>query len=491
MFVPIKGIYACDKLVNICVNKNNLRKIGVKNNKMAKLHKTCKINAKKDDIRRYLATYDSLLRLMPPWHDIKDVKTDANTLAYHLRENGWLTFNMQLNRKVTVKDKDISITDTFLKSPFPLFQRVRHLKDATQDGHSTTLEDSMTYTPPWSFLGDFLNCREIAPTLNRFMHFQHERICRDMPLMADTMHPKSIVITGAKGFVGRHLKSFLGSLGHYVTPISHKHNTHGHPVWNPDQRQMDTEPLEGVDTVIHLAGESLFNKRWSKEQKEYILENRFNAAATLASTIARCEIKPKTLIVASAIGYYGDAGHHNITEQSPAGEDFAADVCKAIESALKPAKDAGVRVVVLRFGVVLNPRGGALAKMLTPFKLCMGGPMGKGDQYMSWISMEDLLHIFPFILKNETLEGVFNATAPNPVTNEEFSKTLAQHLHRPCFFRMPKFMVNLAWGEMGETLLLSSARVFPTRLQEAGFTFLTPNLTQALDLEIDGLYPKG
>lgn len=455
---------------------------------MNKLLISRKIDHSKEDIRHYLANAYSVLRLTPPWQDIRDYSRDGTTHMYKMKH--WCSFFQIVSRRVIhVEDNAVKMTDSFMESPFPVFQHEKLIENATQSGTSSIMKDMITYTPPCGIIGEFLNPYHITKSLNRLMHFQQERTLRDMPLMKEIEKPQSILLTGSNGFIGRHLHSFLGALGHYVTPLVRNVNKHNHPTWNPDTEELNTSTFEDVDTVVHLAGESLFNKRWSAEQKEYILENRLKAAATLANKIAEAEHKPKTLIIASAIGFYGNCGDTELTEESPAGEDFAADICTAMENAVKPAKEAGVRVIILRLGIVLNPRGGALAQMLTPFKMGVGGPVGNGKQYMSWVGLEDVLRVFHFCLNNHHLEGVFNVTAPEPVTNNVFSKALGRVLKRPAFLRMPKFVIKMMFGEMGEVLLLSSAKVLPKRLENEGFSFLTPTLKDALKLEILGIYP--
>ena len=238
--------------------------------------------------------------------------------------------------------------------------------------------------------------------------------------------------------------------------------------------------LEGIDAAVHLAGENIASSRWTPAQKAKIRESRVAGTRLLAETLSKLKTPPKTLVCASAIGFYGDRSDQRLNEDSPPGTGFLADTCREWEAAAKPAADRGIRVVHLRTGVVLASQGGALAKMLTPFRLGIAGIIGSGQQYMSWISLDDLVAVISFALLKETLRGPVNAVAPNPVTNHEFTKTLGRVLRRPTVFPMPAFAARLAFGEMADGLLLASTRVEPKRLMDAGFRFRFPALDAAL-----------
>jgi uncharacterized protein (TIGR01777 family) len=251
-------------------------------------------------------------------------------------------------------------------------------------------------------------------------------------------------------------------------------------LWNYQVQQIDLEKLATADAVVHLAGENIANGRWNNDKKRRIRESREAGTRFLAESIARLQERPKVLLCASAIGYYGDRGDEELTEQSSPGMGFLPEVCIAWESACRPAAEAGVRVVNLRIGLVLSRDGGALRKMLLPFKLGAGGVVGGGKQWWSWIALDDLVRAMQQILTNEQLQGPVNGTAPQPVTNREFTKTLGKAISRPTIFPMPAFAARLALGEMANELLLASARVFPRRLQESGFKFQFPELEAAL-----------
>jgi uncharacterized protein (TIGR01777 family) len=249
--------------------------------------------------------------------------------------------------------------------------------------------------------------------------------------------------------------------------------------WNPAGGDIDEPKLEGFDAVIHLAGEPITG-RWNAAKKRAIRESRAKSTRLLCETMARLSSRPRVLVAASASGYYGDRGDEVLREESGAGSSFLSQVCQEWEAATKPAAESGMRVVNLRFGFVLSPAGGGLAKMLPAFKMGAGGKIGSGKQYMSWIGIDDLVQIILFATTAHTLNGPVNAVAPNPVTNLEFTKTLGRVLGRPAIFPMPAFAVRLAFGEMGKELLLASTRIEPARLLSAGYQFRFPELEGAL-----------
>jgi uncharacterized protein (TIGR01777 family) len=254
--------------------------------------------------------------------------------------------------------------------------------------------------------------------------------------------------------------------------------------WRPETGDLEVEALEGMDAVVHLAGENVAAGRWSPARKQGIFRSRVEGTRMLCEALRSLKRPPRVLICASAVGYYGHRGVEGLTEESPPGEGFLPKVCQAWEAAAEPALDAGIRVVHLRIGIVLSARGGALARMVGPFRLGLGGRVGDGRQGMSWIALEDLVGAIHHLLFDETLSGPVNGTAPNPVTQAEFARTLGKVLHRPTFFPMPATVVRLLFGEMGQALLLEGARVLPARLTGKNFPFLYPDLEDALRFEL-------
>jgi len=291
-----------------------------------------------------------------------------------------------------------------------------------------------------------------------------------------------ILITGATGLIGKALQKALREKGHELLLASRKEPKDSSYVqWDIEKGFTEPERLEGIDAVIHLAGESISALRWTDEKKKAIRESRVLGTRNIVDTISDLKQRPRVLIAASAIGFYGDRGDEDLTETSKPGKNFLADVCREWEAEARRAEDSGVRTVLLRTGIVLSRDGGALGTMLTPFKLGLGGVIGDGKQWMSWISLPDHIDAILFALENENVRGALNSVSPNPVTNQEFTTVMGEVLYRPTFIPVPEFAVNLMFGEMGEALLLDSMRVIPKRLEDAGFKFKFPDLKKALE----------
>ncbi len=290
-----------------------------------------------------------------------------------------------------------------------------------------------------------------------------------------------ILISGSTGLIGSGLLPLLKSKGHSVTRLVRSKT--GSPeeeiLWNPVARVIDSKRLEGFDAVIHLGGEPIFG-RWTPEKKAQIRDSRVKGTRFLAESASQLAHPPKIFLCASAIGIYGDRGSETLSEESAPGTGFLAETGIAWEKACEPAAQKGLRVVNLRTGVVLTAKGGALKKMLPPFRFGVGGVLGTGQQVMSWISLPDELGAIHHALTTESLRGPVNLVAPNPVTNREFTKALGSALHRPTFIPVPAFVVHLLFGEMGQELLLASTRVEPKRLKSTGYRFQHPDLDTAL-----------
>lgn len=290
-----------------------------------------------------------------------------------------------------------------------------------------------------------------------------------------------ILVTGATGLVGSELVPFLTGQGHDILRLTRRQPQEANDIrWDPARKELPKGRLEGTDVVIHLAGENLAEKRWTPQFKETLRASRVDATRFLCETLTQLTTLPKTLICASAVGIYGDRGSDLLNETSTPGEGFLADLCRDWEAACEPARAKGIRVVNLRFGVILSPKGGGLAKMITPFKMGVGGVLGSGNQYWSWIAIDDIVGAINHCITHEKMHGPVNATAPRPVTNYDFTKTLGAVLGRPTIFPVPGFIARVALGEMANELLLTSARVMPNRLSESGYQFAYPSLEPAL-----------
>jgi uncharacterized protein len=288
-----------------------------------------------------------------------------------------------------------------------------------------------------------------------------------------------ILLTGSSGLIGQSLLTSFTADGHIVVRLTRSPALGRHILWDPGAGIIEAEDLEDFDAVVHLAGESIVG-RWTPAKKSRILESRVKGTQLLCEALAHLRSRPKVLVTASAIGYYGSRDDNLLNEESSAGSLFLSEVTKAWEAATAPASGNGIRVVNLRIGFVLSKAGGGLAAMLTPFKLGFGGCVGTGRQYLSWIALDDVVGAFSRAIHSDGLHGAVNAVAPHPVTNREFTKTLGNVLRRPTIFPLPVFAAHLMFGEMADNLLLASARVEPARLLSSGYQFRFPELTGAL-----------
>jgi uncharacterized protein len=303
--------------------------------------------------------------------------------------------------------------------------------------------------------------------------------------------PMRVVVSGASGLIGSRLVPALLAAGHRVDALVRGPRGLRGPAgvgslaWDPARGEVDGA-IAGAEGVVHLAGAGIAEGRWTARRKALIRDSRVRGTELIARTLAGLRPVPRVLVAASAIGFYGDRGAAWLDESSPAGEGFLADVCRAWEAAAEPARAAGIRVVSPRIGVALAAAGGVLGRVRTPFRLGLGGPVGGGGQYMSWIAMADLVRVIHRCLVDERLSGPVNAVAPEPVTNRQFARTLGRVLRRPAVLPLPAFAIRLAFGEMGRTLLLGGVRVRAGALERVGFAFAQPALEGALRAELGG-----
>jgi uncharacterized protein (TIGR01777 family) len=291
--------------------------------------------------------------------------------------------------------------------------------------------------------------------------------------------PLKILISGSSGLVGSALVSALRAAGHDVKRLVRGNVTAPDQIsWNPAEA-LAPESVSGFDAVIHLAGESIAT-RWTEAKKRRIVDSRVPPTQHVAAALSNARQRPRTFICASAIGYYGDRGDEILSEDSPSGEGFSAELCSQWEAAAQSLTNAGIRAVQIRTGIVLSSAGGALRKMLPPFRMGVGGNLGNGRQWMSWIDVRDEVGAIQHLLTADSVSGPVNLVSPNPVRNAEFTKTLASVLHRPAVFPMPAFAARLAFGQMADELLLASQRVQPAKLASSGYRFQHPDLRIAL-----------
>jgi len=353
------------------------------------------------------------------------------------------------------------------------------------DEGACIMEDQVEWVPPLGAAGRLFTEGLIRRELKRVFTFRHARLRHDLDLHAryGKAGPLAVAVTGASGFLGRNLVHLLRTGGHRVITFS-RHRSEDGAFWDPEKREIDRDALEGVDGVVHLAGESIFGLRWTEEKKTRIMESRRKGTELLSRTLAGLSQRPGVLVSASGVDFYGDRGANLITEESPSGKGFLARVCKVWEDATSPAKRGGIRVVTLRSGMVLSPQGGALGTMLLPFKMGIGGRLGSGRQYVSWIDLDDEVGLIYHALATEAVKGPLNATAPSPVPNSTFTDTLGRVLGRPTLLPIPALGVKAVFGEMGQTLLLDGARVVPRKAEETGFEFRYPALEESLRFQL-------
>jgi uncharacterized protein (TIGR01777 family) len=422
-------------------------------------------------------------RLTPPWEHAEVVERTGG-----IKDGGRVVVRVgaPMALRWVARHRDYQagrqFVDEQVEGPFA---RWVHLHRFDPDGPSACIiTDRIDYSPPLGAVGAAGEPFLIRPRLERMLGYRHELLRGDLEAHARfTDRPRQrVAITGASGLIGRSLSPFLTTGGHEVVRLVRRHAGAGEVSWNYQQGRVDSAGLEGLDTVVHLAGENIA-ARWTKDRRRRIIESRVIGTRFVSETLARLSRPPRVLIAASAIGVYGDRGEEILTEASStpdAPRDFLAELAREWEAATEPARAAGIRVVLLRFGIVLSPAGGALKRMLPPFRLGLGGPLGSGRQYMSWVAIDDLLGAIHHAMMTEALAGPVNATAPQPVTGRAFATVLGRVLDRPALLPVPALALRLALGEMADVAVLSSTRVLPVRLQESGYHFRYPDLEGAL-----------
>jgi uncharacterized protein len=440
-------------------------------------------------------------RLKPPWEQFevtgRSGSIQNNGIVKLRTKIGPLTMKWIVRHAEYIPEKQFK--DIQIKGVFPSFVH-SHLFE--RFGSSCILEDRIDYSLPAGRMGRLAARRFMDKNLRKIFDYRHQTISQDlrthsvMNRIRKSERPLTIAITGSSGFVGSALVPFLTTGGHRVVPLSK--SQHPVPSLRTNEGQtmnhINLDPLNSnqVDAVINLAGENIFGK-WTKEKKKRLAESRINATAALCERMASLDKPPSVLVSVSAIAYYGDRGDEILSEDSQAGTrassipskvpsiDFLSDLCREWENATHIAVEAGIRVVNLRLGIVISSSGGLLAKILPVFNLGLGGRIGSGNQYVSWIALEDLLIIILSMIADETFIGPINAVSPNPITNTDFTESLGKALSRPTFVAVPKFLLKVLVGqELTDALLLSSTRVMPSRLIESGYHFRFPYLDLAL-----------
>lgn len=423
----------------------------------------------------------ALLRLLPPWQGVKVLSSTGG-----IEDGARVTVTMPVGpgrvRLVAEHDRyreGESFRDVQADGPFALWEHT-HLVEPTGDG-SSYLEDRIRYALPMGAVGDRVGGAAFGKSLDRMFEFRHERTRLD--LAAHRRHadagPLRVLISGASGLVGSELAAFLTTGGHRVASLSRGVHSAEDVLWSPEEGRIEAEKLTLFDAVVHLAGEPVAG-RWSAEKKRKIRDSRVKGTRLLCETLARLPEGPNVLVAASATGLYGDRGDEALTEESPPGGGFLPEVCREWEAACEPGRQAGIRVVNVRIGLVLAPAGGLLGTLLPLFRAGLGGRVGSGRQWMPWVAIDDLVDILHAAVTEESLSGPVNATAPNPVTNAGFTKALGRVLRRPTVLPAPAAAVRVALGEAADELAFASARALPQRLLEHGHPFRYPELEPAL-----------
>jgi len=382
--------------------------------------------------------------------------------------------------RITDHEEGRMFEDSQLEGPFAKWTH-RHEFLETVSGKSQ-LSDSIDYAVPGGTLGEALGGGIARSELKRLFRYRHRITKRDLATaVAFRGFPRwNILISGGYGFTGRRLSDFLRAQGHSVSVLS-RNPRPGDVAWDPEKGEVDTDALEGFDAIIHLAGENLASGRWSEELKKRIYNSRIDSTALLVDAIGGLDKPLKAFVCASAVGYYGDCGDRWVSESDAPGKGFLSDVCVDWEKAAQDGESVAEKVIRLRTGIVLDPSDGALARMLLPFKLGMGGAFGSGQQWMPWIALEDWIGaVHHLMFRGDS--GAYNLSSPNPQRNKAFGKTLASVLNRPALMKVPAVALKLALGEFAEEGLLSSCRAQPKGLLESGYTFQYPELGDALRL---------
>lgn len=423
------------------------------------------------------------MRLNPPWRPVTVTKPPRSlevgsevTVRLPLPIGGSIPWHLRHTHYVPGRE----FRDEQIRGPFRSWS---HLHQFIPDGDRSTIAiDEISYSLP-------VYARPLAPLftreLRRLFHFRHSRLAADLALQSRWAgHPrKRILIAGASGFIGSAIAAYLSTAGHTVYSLVRRPpRAPNERSWDPERGVLASSTFDDIDVVIHLGGESLLG-RWSAEKKRRIVESRAVSTELLARAIATLERPPAVAIIASAIGAYGDTSDQVVDESAPYGSGFLAHVCREWERASSALDSTPCRRVTLRIGTVLNAAGGALRQMLPAFSLGLGGRLGSGAQYVSWIALEDLCGIIEHAIYTESLSGPVNAVSPTPCTNHAFTKTLGQALRRPTLCHLSAPVLRAIFGELADNLLLGSSRVHPTRLVASGYRFLLNELSEAIQFE--------
>jgi len=446
------------------------------------VERTSIIAAPPEAVFAWHAQPGALERLIPPWESVEVVEQSAGfedgaRVTLRVRQ-GPLTFRWVAVHRDTIQDRQF--VDEQVEGPFSHWIHT-HQMDPAADG-GCRLTDRIEYAPPFGLVGAAAGQWCLTPQIEKMLRYRHDVTPEDLAAHSRFRErPRlTIAVTGSRGFIGSALVPFLTTGGHRVVRLVRSRPAPGDVLWDASTGRCDPAALGSVDAVIHLAGENIAAGRWTESLKRRIRDSRLRATGGLSQTLAALDRPPPVLICASAIGFYGDRADEPVSEDSPAGTGFLAELVRDWEAATKPAAAQGIRVVHTRFGVVLSPRGGALKTMLPVFRIGFGGRLGSGSQWMSWVSIDDTIGAIHHALQTDDLSGPVNVVAPGAVRNRAFAEALARVLGRPALGPVPAPFLRLAVGEMADEALLASARVTPVRLNDTGYHFRHSTLETAL-----------
>lgn len=447
-----------------------------------------KLTAPPEEVWSWHARRGAVGRLLPPWEPIELVRAEAG-LAEGARVTvrmGWDPCGVTWVSEHLAPDPPHAFADCQVEGPFARW-RHRHLFSSLEGG-GCEVEDRIEYELPFEPVAGLVAGRQLREQIERGLAYRHRVLSRDLERhrRADLPSGLRVAISGMSGMIGTELARVLSTGGH--TPLALKRAASDLPEaaggsisWDIGARSIDRSALEGLDAVVHLAGEPIAGDRWTPARRQRILDSRVEGTRLLAESLAGLERPPRVLVCASAIGLYGDRGDARLEETAAPGDGFLPEVVGAWERAADPARHAGIRVVHLRLGIVLWPDGGALERLLLPMRTGFGGRLGDGRQIWSWVSLDDVIGAALHAIGHEEVEGPVNVTAPNQVPNAEFTAVLARVLKRPAILPVPAAALRTLLGpEMAEELLLASARVVPAELEQTGYTFTDPLLEPAL-----------
>lgn len=446
--------------------------------------KRSEISAPVDDVFQWHARPGAIERLSPPWDPLEIIsrtggieagaevkmklKAGPVPVKWHARHVDYIE-----NRLF----KDIQV-----KGPFSRWTHTHRFEDVR--GTTCMLEDIIEYALPGHPMGTALMAPFVEKKLNQIFIYRHTTTNADIKAHQLRKHqgPLNILISGASGLLGSALIPFFTTGGHRILRLVRRtpRTEMGEIFWDPASGRLDIDENTPIDAVIHLSGENIGEGRWRPDKKKRIIDSRVKSTRLIAKTISRMKHPPKVFLCASAIGFYGHRGDNVMDETCAPGKDFISEVCEMWEDAADCAANAGIRTVLLRIGIVLSPRGGALGKLLLPFHMGIGGKIGNGNQYMSWISIDDTIGAIHHALFEDRISGPVNLVSPEPATNKRLAETLASVLSRPSFFTVPKSAIETVFGEMGRETILSSTRVKPAVLSDTGYPFRHPDLEGAL-----------